>query len=206
MTDVTQQLADALREAEPVDDYIRSLVRLANTLSHDEWRWGQFTRPDGSPIETVDHVCEAQENSARQSDTAQLWGVDLGVDRPVVCYTGNGPCSERHAQYIAAVRPQVVVWILNELGERIERLTRERDAALTAFEASRAALSALPAPDDGLEALRELLDEHDKACGATKYEPSTQRPAAMHMYELQRQTFAAMYAYVRNKLAQEPRS
>ena len=76
----------------------------------------------------------------------------------------------------------------------------EAAARLTAFEASRAA------PDDGLEALRELLDEHDKACGATKYEPSTQRPAAMHMYELQRQTFAAMYAYVRNKLAQEPRS
>lgn len=64
-----------------------------------------------------------------------------------------------------------------------------------------AALSALPRADDALEGLRKLLDEHDKACGPTKYTPSTQRPAAMHMYELQRQTFAAMYAYVRARLA-----
>lgn len=71
--------------------------------------------------------------------------------------------------------------------------------ALTAYTASQSE------PDDALEGLRELLDEHDKACGATKYTPSTQRPAAMHMYELQRQTFAAMYAYVRARLAQEPR-
>lgn len=117
--------------SERVDEYIRSLVKCARALPQKEWRWGQFTRPDGSPIETVDHVCEAQENSARQSERAELWGVSLGVDAPVVCYTGNGACSKDHAQYIAAVRPQVLIWILDELGERIERLTAERDAAIS---------------------------------------------------------------------------
>ena len=165
---ITDQLAAALREPEPVDDYIRSLVKLANTFPHDEWRWGQFARPDGSPIETVDHVCEAQENSARQSDTAQLWGVDLGVDRPVVCYTGNGPRSERHAQYIAAVRPQVVIWILNELGERIERLTRERDtarAALAAMGETERPPNSIPMPRnlDEARAMSLLADAYLRA-------------------------------------------
>lgn len=113
--------------SEAVDEYIRSLAKLANKLSQKEWRWGQFTRPDGSPIETVDHVCETQDFSARKSETAELWGVDLGVDAPVVCYTGNGPCSKDHAQYIAAARPEVLIWIFKELGDRIERLTKERD-------------------------------------------------------------------------------
>lgn len=116
-----------------VDEYLRSLVKCARALPQKEWRWGQFTRPDGSPIETVDHVCEAQDKSARMSDRAELWGVDLGVDAPVVCYTGNGPCSKDHAQYIAAARPQVLLWILDELGERIEQLTRERDEARAAL-------------------------------------------------------------------------
>jgi len=58
-----------------------------------------------------------------------------------------------------------------------------------------------PARDEGLEALRELLDEHDKAHGETKYTPAKQPPYSMTMDGLHRQTFAAMYAYVRNKLA-----
>lgn len=110
-----------------VDEYIRNLVKCARALPQKEWRWGQFTRRDGSPIETVEHVCEAQNDSARMSDKAELWGVDLGVDEPVVCYTGNGPCSKDHAQYIAAARPQVLLWILDELADRIARLTAERD-------------------------------------------------------------------------------
>lgn len=85
----------------------------------------------------------------------------------------------------------------------------ENKTRMVGLAAARAALSALPARDDALEALRELLDEHDKAHGETKYTPAKQPPYSMTMDGLHRQTFAAMYAYVRTKLAapaQEPRS
>ena len=66
---------------------------------------------------------------------------------------------------------------------------------------ARATIAAMPPQGDGLAELRALLDEHDKACGPTIYTPSSHPPARMHMYELQRQTFAAMYAHVRRALA-----
>lgn len=136
MTDTPDDLlkTDATKQ---VDEYIRSLVKCARALPQKEWRWGQFTRPDGSPIETIDHVCEAQEKSARMSDKAELWGVDLGVDAPVVCYTGNGPCSKDHAQYIAAVRPEIIIWILDNLGERIEALESRQRVLREALETIR---------------------------------------------------------------------
>ena len=129
--------------SEKVDAYVRQLVPLARSLKQKEWQWGQFTRPDGAPIETVDHVCEAQEYSARQSEVAELWGINYGPDTPVVCFTGNGPCSKDHAQYFAAVQPSHLIWLLDELGERIERLTRERDEAKSASPALYEALKKL---------------------------------------------------------------
>ncbi len=134
-----------------VDDYIRQLVVCARALPQKEWQWGTFTLPDGQPIETVDHICEAQNHSARQSETAELWGVNYGPDTSVVCFTGNGPRSRGHAQFLAATQPRNLLWILNELGDRIERLTRERDEA-------RAALANGP---DLYEALKELVQAHD---------------------------------------------
>ncbi len=105
-----------------VDDYIRKLVACARALPQKNWEWGMFTRPGGAPIETVDHLCEAQEYSARQSDVAELWGVNYGPDTPVVCFTGNGPTSEKHAQYFAAVQPGALIWLLDDVGGRIEAL------------------------------------------------------------------------------------
>lgn len=113
-----------------VDNYIRQLVACARALPQKGWEWRQFLRPNGEPIETVEHVCEAQNHSASLSDKAELWGVNYGPELPVVCYTGNGPYSAKHAQYFAAVQPGAMLWVLNELGERIERLTQERDAAI----------------------------------------------------------------------------
>lgn len=117
-----------------VDNYIRQLVACARALPQKNWEWRQFLRPNGEPIETVEHVCEAQNHSANVSDVAELWGVNYGHDTPVVCYTGNGPSSASHAQYFAAVQPGAMLWVLAELGDRIERLTQERDAALAKAE------------------------------------------------------------------------
>lgn len=153
--DTSEKRQDNGGAAHPVDQYIRSLVKCARALPQKDWRWGQFTRPNGEPIETVDHVCEAQENSARQSERAELWGVDLGVDAPVVCYTGNGPCSKDHAQYIAALHPRVLIWVLDELGDRIERRgAANRDL----LEACKAALvtHGLTKSEPGLPTLAEV--------------------------------------------------
>lgn len=111
-----------------VDDYIRQLVACARALPQKNWEWRQFLRPNGEPIETVEHVCEAQNHSASVSDVAELWGVNYGPDTPVVCYTGNGPYSAKHAQYFAAVQPGAMIWILDELGERISGLTEALQA------------------------------------------------------------------------------
>lgn len=103
-----------------VDDYLRQLVKCARALPQKEWQWGTFTRPDGQPIETVEHIYEAQNHSAQQSETAELWGVNYGPDTSVVAYTGNGPNSRAHAQYLAATQPRNLLWVLDQLGDRLE--------------------------------------------------------------------------------------
>lgn len=138
-----------------VDDYIRKLVACARALPRKDWQWGLFTRPGGAPIETVDHLCEAQEYSARQSDVAELWGVNYGPDTPVVCFTGNGPRSKDHAQYLAAAQPGAMIWVLDELGERISRLT---DALQT--------IRKTEWRTDSDDAMRGALDEIDRIADA----------------------------------------
>jgi hypothetical protein len=68
------------------------------------WVATYFTRPDGSPIETGEHVAETIAFSASQSDRAELHGVTLTGDEDgvIVCYTGNGPRSQDNAHLIAA--------------------------------------------------------------------------------------------------------
>lgn len=116
-------MATEVKSEAKVDDYIRQLVICARALPQREWQWGTFLRPDGQPIETVEHVCEAQNHSARERDNAELWGVNYGPDSPVVCFTGNGPCSKDHAQFLAAVQPRNLLWLLDEIGARMERMS-----------------------------------------------------------------------------------
>ena len=104
---------------------------------------------------------------------------------------------------IAALQPQVSPELIEKLGKLANYLTEqgEYDACdLIDTVVARVTKPALPPQGDGLAELRALLDEHDKACGPTIYTPSSHPPARMHMYELQRQTFAAMYAHVRAEL------
>jgi hypothetical protein len=71
--------------------------------SEAKWEFTRFVRWDGAPIQTVDDVCEVLSRSARCSERAELWGVTLpGPDGDVICHTGNGPNSEKHARLIAA--------------------------------------------------------------------------------------------------------
>jgi hypothetical protein len=69
------------------------------------WVATRFNRPDGSPIETVEHVAETTAASAFHSDKAELWGLTAdGSDpsgAPVIAYTGNGPTSRENAHAIA---------------------------------------------------------------------------------------------------------
>lgn len=73
------------------------------------WVNSYFSKPDGSPIVTVDDVAETIAGSARHSARAELFGVTLddastheAGRATVVCYTGNGPNAHNNARLIAA--------------------------------------------------------------------------------------------------------
>lgn len=70
------------------------------------WVFSQFSRYDGSPLQSAEDVAATVAHSARLSDRAELWGVTLPEDdengrAKVVCYTGNGPRAAVNAAVIA---------------------------------------------------------------------------------------------------------
>lgn len=107
------------------------------------------------------------------------------------------------ASAIAALQPQVSPELIEKLGKLATYLTEQGEyeaCDLIDTVVERVTKPALPPQGDSLAELRALLDEHDKACGVTKYTPSFSPPYAMTMDVLHRQTFAAMYAHVRAEL------
>jgi hypothetical protein len=68
------------------------------------WEFAEYTKPDGSPIKTVEDVAEATSHSALKGGLAELWGGSAVVDgeEVTVFYTGNGPTSQANAHLIAA--------------------------------------------------------------------------------------------------------
>lgn len=96
-------------------DYLR---RLLEDIRQDRWVAGRMVNPGGSEPNTHEELIAMTTESVRQSESLEFYGVVL--ERPgenmttppirpddlpeVVCYTGNGPTSEKHAEFIAAVR------------------------------------------------------------------------------------------------------
>ncbi len=69
----------------------------------EPWVFSFFTKPDGSPILTVQDVADTVSRSSLESDQIELYGVSVerGGENLVVCYTGNGPNSKENARLIA---------------------------------------------------------------------------------------------------------
>lgn len=117
-----RELLDAATRPENAKFY-RELLKAAQAAPQKGWRWTRFTRPDGSPIETVEHVAETTSYSATWSPAAELWGVTFHGDDAVVCYTGNGPNSEAHARFLAYLMPQNVIVMLERIGQQDEAIS-----------------------------------------------------------------------------------
>lgn len=128
--------------------------------SVEGWEWTTFTRPDGSPIETVEHVAETTAHSARISEGTELHGItfaglgDEATGPNVVCYTGNGPHSAENARAI------VSLWM----------------AAPELIRLARSALSASPTPpqavtDVGGGAIAEISNERRRQMEAEGWSP-----------------------------------
>lgn len=116
------------------------------------WVNSYFSKPDGSPIVTVDDVAETIAGSARHSARAELFGVTLddastheAGRATVVCYTGNGPNAHNNARLIAAAPDLLAACrLVSALGEAERR--EDSDAVWTdefrsIFEASEAAIA-----------------------------------------------------------------
>jgi hypothetical protein len=92
------------------------------------WTAAVFTRPDGTPILTVEHVAETVAHSALAGDRTELYGVVLDDNDEsgravVVCYTGNGPNAHNNADLIAAAPDLLAACRLGlRLGEIAVRL------------------------------------------------------------------------------------
>ncbi len=77
-----------------------------DTHSLTPWEFTYFSKPDETPIQTVQDVAITCSHSVLQSERAELWGVSLPNKAEdgsvlVICYTGNGPASKANAEFIA---------------------------------------------------------------------------------------------------------
>ncbi len=93
-------------------EQIRAMMDKA-TQGHAEFT--TFTMPDGSMPQTNEDVAKITTFSAMQSESAELWGVTVVGDGPIICYTGNGPTSRENARYIT--------WALNNREKILSTIT-----------------------------------------------------------------------------------
>lgn len=142
-----QEQAEAILKAADAEG-LKKLRDLAETLPPYDWQWTTLTGENG-PYQSHEDMIEGIAKTVRHSESLGLHAItwnDEDVDgaSSVVCMTGNGPTSPLHAQYIAAVKPSNMLFILGKL-----------DESASALEAAEARLSRLSA----------LLDEAEGALG-----------------------------------------
>lgn len=146
--------ANALLKAADAEG-LKKLRDLAETLPPYDWQWTTLTSDNG-PYQSHEDMIEGLAKMVRHSESLGLHAItwndeDVDGKSSTVCITGNGPTSPLHAQYIAAVKPSNMLFILSKLDESASALL-EKHKALEAAEAR-------------LSRLSTLLDEAEAALG-----------------------------------------
>jgi len=88
---------------------VTQLESILAAASHQQWEWTTFTKPDGSPIVSVEDVAKTTAASARRGAGVELHGITPAGLAPdaegpnVICYTGNGDGSAANARAIVSL-------------------------------------------------------------------------------------------------------
>lgn len=116
-----------------------TIKEMLDETTPGQWDWSNFSKADGSPIESVEDVAETLAVSARKGPGAYLKGVSAKDDLGdlVVCYTGNGPRAEANSKLLAHA-PDAIRYLMGIISRLLPTPAPNREAELKVIEAAKA--------------------------------------------------------------------
>jgi hypothetical protein len=107
-------------------DHLENLVSQLGGVS-PEWEWGYSDEhTDEELIANFSESLRKTREHFSLPEKTRMWGVFPKSTDFILCQTGNSPTSERRAEFIASVNPQIIQQLIAYVREKEKECTHSK--------------------------------------------------------------------------------
>lgn len=111
-----------------------TIKNLFDGITESSWEWAEFFPSEGKYFLSVSELCAFMAESAKKSDSLDLYGVVAKEPngQVTICFTGNGPKSKAHANFIGNA-PAAIKHLLDENESLRAKISEAENKAISEY-------------------------------------------------------------------------